>query len=236
MASPSGATLHRLSTPRAAAIAGVVFAVLFGVSLVLLRTDMPEGAQDSSAWLNGESSGIKIAAVLMPFARISFLWFLGVLRDQLGRNEDRFFATVFFGSGLLFLAMMFTATAVAAALVAANGSVIDQPAHVEVVDFGKMVFLATAKTYALRMAAVFMISLATLWLRIRLMPGWLVIVSYLGGLTLLVVSDVSAWTTITFPFWVLIVSVLILLRADRIRALDDGDVQLAGPPARRPDS
>ena len=40
---------------------------------------------------------------LIPFAGIAFLWFIGVLRDRLGEQEDRFFATVFFGSGLLFL-------------------------------------------------------------------------------------------------------------------------------------
>ena len=43
---------------------------------------------------------------------IAFLWFIGVLRDRLGAQEDQFFATVFFGSGLLFLAMLFTAAAI----------------------------------------------------------------------------------------------------------------------------
>jgi len=43
----------------------------------------------------------------LPFAGIAFLWFIGVLRDRLGELEDRFFATVFLGSGLLFLAMLF---------------------------------------------------------------------------------------------------------------------------------
>jgi len=45
------------------------------------------------------------------------LWFIGVLRDRLGEREDKFFATVFFGSGLLFLAMLFAAAAVAGALI-----------------------------------------------------------------------------------------------------------------------
>jgi lauroyl/myristoyl acyltransferase len=44
---------------------------------------------------------------LVPFAGIAFLWFIGVLRDRLGEFEDRFFSTVFLGSGLLFLAMLF---------------------------------------------------------------------------------------------------------------------------------
>jgi hypothetical protein len=43
-----------------------------------------------------------LALYLVPFAGIAFLWFIGVLRDRLGELEDRFFATVFFGSGLLY--------------------------------------------------------------------------------------------------------------------------------------
>ena len=220
---PSGPALHQLSTPRAAAIAGVVFSILFGVSLVLIGTNMPEGAKDSSEWLSTQHAGIVTAALLMPFAGISFLWFIGVVRDGFGRYEDRFFATVFLGSGLLFLAMIFTATAVAAALVATNSGVIDARAHAEVVNFGKMVFLAAAKTYALRMAAVFMISLATIWLKTALMPRWLVVITYLAGVALLIASDLSMWVTLAFQFWVLVVSGAILARAERIDELRAGN-------------
>ena len=111
----------------AGALAGVLFALLFGTTVFLIRHNMPEGVQDSSRWLNTQHSGIAAATVLMPFAGISFLWFIGVVRDGLGRFEDRFFASVFLGSGLLFLAMMFVATAVAAGLVASKG-VIDPAA------------------------------------------------------------------------------------------------------------
>ena len=60
-----------------------------------------------------------VALNLVPFAGIAFLWFIGVLRDRIGEREDRFFATVFLGSGLLFVAMMFVAAAVAGAVIAA---------------------------------------------------------------------------------------------------------------------
>lgn len=215
---PSGPALRQLSTPHAAALAGVVFAILFGVILVLIRTNMPEGVQDSSAWLNSQRGGIPVAAVLMPFAGISFLWFIAVVRDGFGRYEDRFFSTVFLGSGLLFLAMMFVATAVAAGLAATKG-IVDPAAHVEVINFGKMVLLAASKTYALRMAAVFMLSLATIWLKTGLMPRWLAVLSYLAGLALLIISDVSMWVTMAFPLWVLVVSALILARSQTINEL-----------------
>jgi hypothetical protein len=215
----SGPSLRMLSTPRAAALAGMVFAVLFGIALVLIRTNMPEGVQDSSGWLTSQRGGIKTATVLMPFAGISFLWFIGVVRDGLGRFEDRFFATVVLGSGLLFLAMMFVATAVAAGLVASDTGVVDARAHAEVINFGKMIVLSASKTYAVRMAAVFIISLATIWLKTGLMPRWLVAISYLAGLALLIVSDVSMWVTLVFPVWVLVVSILILARARHIEEL-----------------
>ena len=205
-----------MTTPRAAALAGVLFALLFGATLILIRVKMPEGVGGSAEWLDSQRDGISTATKLMPFAGITFLWFIGVVRDNLGRYEDRFFASVLLGSGLLFLAMMFVSTAVAAALVASNAGVTDPAAHVEVIAFGKMVVVSAAKTYAIRMAAVFMISLATIWLKTGLMPRWLVAVSYLVALGLLIAGDVSMWLALAFPVWVLVVSALILLRAGYI--------------------
>jgi len=123
---------------------------------------------------------------------------------------------VLLGSGLLFLAMMFVSTAVAAALVVTNTGATPSAGHVEVIAFGKMIVVSVAKTYAIRMAAVFMISLATIWLKTGLMPRWLVAVSYLVALGLLIAGDVSMWLTLAFPVWVLVVSGLILLRAGYI--------------------
>ena len=59
-----------------------------------------------------------VALNLIPFAGIAFLWFVGVLRDRIGEREDRFFATVLLGSGLLFVAMLFIGAAVAGGLIA----------------------------------------------------------------------------------------------------------------------
>jgi hypothetical protein len=201
---------RQLKTPRAAALAGVVFALLFSTVIVLIRLRMPEGMKDSSAWLSSNHTGIVTAAVLMPFAGISFLWFIGVVRDGFGDYEDRFFASVFLGSGLLFLAMMFVATAVAAGLVSTDTGVVDAAAHTEVIDLGKMVVLVTTKTYAIRMAAVFMVSAATIWLRTGLMPKWLALLTYLVAVAILATSDLSMWVTMAFPVWVLVVSGLFL--------------------------
>ena len=191
----------------------MLFALLFGTALILIRTALPEDAEPGAQWLTGGSTNIKTAAMIMPFAGIAFLWFLGVVRDGFGRFEDKFFSTVFIGAGLMFLAMMFVAAGVGAGLEASNLIAGDVTARTEVATFGQMVLLAIAKTYAVRMAAVFMVSLATIWLKTGLMPRWLVIVTYLVALGLLFASDISMWLTLAFPIWVLVVSLLLLARA-----------------------
>lgn len=189
-------------------MAGVLFALLFGAALVLIRLALPEGAEPGTQWLMSGSNNLKIAAFIMPFAGISFLWFMGVVRDGLGRYEDKFFSTVFLCSGVLFMAMMFVASGVGAGLEES-----DAAAHPDVATFGQMVLLTVTKTYALRMGAVFMISLATIWLKTGVMPRWLVFASYLAAVGLLVASDLNMWLVLAFPIWVLVVSVLLLVRA-----------------------
>jgi hypothetical protein len=204
---------NRLSTPRAAGVAGVLFAVLFGTSLALIKTALPAGGAPGSQWVDGAEGKLKVAAILMPFAGITFLWFIGVVRDGIGRFEDRFFASVFLGSGLLFLAMMFASSAVGAGLVASRRFSPDVAVHDDVAAFGQALLTTLSNTYALRMAAVFMFSLATIWLKTKLMPRWLVFGTYAVAIAILIASDVSMWVTMLFPVWVLVVSVLALVRS-----------------------
>jgi len=207
--------IRQLSTPRAAAAAGVLFALFFGTALILIRTALPEGAEPGSQWLDVDGTRIKVASVLIPFAGIAFLWFIGVVRDGFGQYEDRFFSSVFLGSGLLFLAMTFTASAVGAGLVASNiaSDAVGDPAANAGAVFRQTLMLALGNTFALRMAAVFMISLATIWLKTGLMSRWLVVTTYLVALGLLITSDLSMWITLAFPIWVLVVSLLLLVKS-----------------------
>jgi len=109
-----------LRTPRAAAVAGIIFSVLLIIALTLLRVSAPPSPSAAGIWLTDSAhrAGVAVGLNLVPFAGIAFLWFIGVLRDRIGEREDRFFATVFLGSGLLFVGMLFVAAAVAGALVA----------------------------------------------------------------------------------------------------------------------
>src|SRR5829696_7969607 len=95
-----------LRTPKAAAIAGVIFSTLLILIFVLMRSAVPADPREQGAWLKGDLTRVEIVLNLLPFAAVAFLWFIGFLRDRLGQREDRFFATMFLGSGLLFLSML----------------------------------------------------------------------------------------------------------------------------------
>ena len=82
---------RRLTTPRAAAVVGILFSLLFSTSLVLLRLAIPEDPAAGVDWGAAGSGKISFALRLMPFAGIAFIWFMGVMRDRMGEYEDRFF-------------------------------------------------------------------------------------------------------------------------------------------------
>ena len=156
-----------LRTPQAAAIAGIAFSVLFTVTLVLVRAAVPADPSDAGRWLTDDSrrDAVLFALGLVPFAGIAFLWFVGVLRDRVGEAEDRFFATVFLGSGLLFVATLFVASAVAAGLVASSGHGAGGLLSPDTWEVGRRTTYELASVYAMRMAAVFTIATSTILLR-----------------------------------------------------------------------
>ena len=92
-------TRRRLRSPRSAALAGIVFSLLLGTSVVLIQLSIPDVPPYEIDWLVEQAGRVSVAVTLVPFAGIAFLWFMGVIRDQLGEMEDQFFSSVFFGSG-----------------------------------------------------------------------------------------------------------------------------------------
>ena len=116
---PAVMTVAAIRTPRAAAVAGIIFSVLFAASTVLTAWAIPPGSEDAGTWVHDEArrDAATLSLLLLPFAGIAFLWFIGVLHDRIGQHEDRFFATVFLGSGLLFVGTFFVAGSLAAGLI-----------------------------------------------------------------------------------------------------------------------
>jgi hypothetical protein len=201
---------HRLRTPRSAAVAGILFALLLGMSNVLLRISVPSNPATDDVWLESRRRTVTFALALVPFAGIAFLWFIGVVRDRIGDLEDRFFSSVFFGSGLLFLAMTFVATAMAGGMVATYAAQPEQMIDSGLYLFGRDTMYRIANVYAIRMASVFMISLGTIWVRTNTMPRVLVVVTYGMALVMMISISFSPWVAIAFPAWVLVISVYIL--------------------------
>jgi hypothetical protein len=213
-----------LKTPRAAAIAGILFAVFYGASLVLIRVSIPaDPLTENTFWLQTNLGTVTLALNLIPYAGIAFLWFIGVIRDRLGEMEDRLFSTVFLGSGLLFLALIFTGAALAGGLL--SSYMVEQELLIEsgVFSYSRAVMFQIINIYAIRMAGVFMISLGTIWLRTRLMHrGW-AFVTYALALVLLLSIGYTLWVPLIFPVWVLAVSVYILILNYRNKHPDEAD-------------
>ena len=193
---------------RSAAVAGIVFAILLLAALTMVRLAL---SADSLQSLQSDAARrrlIGISLQLVPFAGIAFLWFIGVIRDQLGDVEDRLFSTVFLGSGLLFLAMLFVGAVNASSMTAMLAG---PDINADLWAFGRTSTQGLISVYAMRMAAVFTLSVTTAGLRTSTFPRWLVILGCLVALTLIVAAGEHKWTQLVFPVWVLVVSVVILV-------------------------
>jgi hypothetical protein len=209
-----------LRTPRAAGIAGVAFAVLLTTALVLLRV----AARSGPGLTNAKST---IVPHLIPFAGIAFLWFIGVVRNRIGELEDRFFASVFLGSGLLFVAMLFVASGDLAGVLAHMAST-GTTVPTESLALNQRIAGVMIHMYAMRMAAVFTISTATIGLRTGFLPRWLAFSGYAMALILLPGIKITLWIELLFPFWILLLSVYILIETFSGRQLREVEKRAVG--------
>jgi hypothetical protein len=220
--------VRELRTPRAAAIAGIAFAVLLSIAVVLLHWAIPRG-DDTNEWLTQESRrrAVAIAMGFIPYAGIAFLWFIGVIRSRLGDQEDKLFSTAFLGSGLLFVAMLFSAAAVTGALLHLYSG--KSQVSTDNVALTSAIVGSLLGTFGIRMAAVFTLVVTNLGRRTAIVPTWLVVVGYATAAALLFAPPRTIWATLLFPGWVFLLSVNILVislragpasRADGWNALD----------------
>ena len=200
----------KMKTPRAAAAAGIIFSLLLSATIILLHLGLPETLEQPARHAL-QTGNIMLALHLVPFSGISFIWFMGVLRDRLGENEDRFFTTVFWSSGILFLATFFVSASVAGAT--ANlliGQGVQNSADIYVL--GRTISSQILNIFSLRMAAVFILSTATLGLRSGFIPKWASATGFVFALLLLVSTRFVDWLPLAFPCWIFIISVYILVK------------------------
>ncbi len=211
---------RRLTTPKAAAVAGIIFALLSGTAFILIRMAVPNFPSDPDiTWLKEHSGTVTLALSLVPFAGIAFLWFIGVIRDRIGNYEDRFFSTVYFGSALIYIAMIFAAAAMSAGFISSYTVAGQDLLNSGLYIYNRALTWQLLNIYSVRMSAVFMISLGTTWIRTMVMPRWLALITYGSALILLFSISYSTWITILFPTWVFLVSIYILVQSLRPRPL-----------------
>jgi hypothetical protein len=209
---PTELTPRAIQTPRAAGAAGVVFAVLFGLIVVLIHRVVPANPHDAGTWLTRSSNRheVQLALALVPFCGIFFLWFMGAVRSRVGAAEDRFFATVFLGSGLLFVAMLFVLAAVFGALVSLAGAYGGTP-PLDIWRLGRVTTFNLTTVFAMRMAAVFTIASSTIALRVGAHSRVVAYLGYVVAVALLFAGPKVPWVLLAFPAWVFIVSVNLLI-------------------------
>jgi hypothetical protein len=200
-----------LAPPRAAAIAGLVFSLLMIISLGIIRLAIPNSLAEQSEVNQRFGRSITFALHLVPFAGISFLWFLGVLRSRIAAAEDPFFTTVFMGSGLLFVASLFAATALAGAVLGTTAGRTTQQPSGELFHFAQQACYTLLNVFATRMAGVFIFSTCTIALRTGIFHRWIAFCGYACAAALLLIISDWLWVVMLFPLWTILVSAYILL-------------------------
>jgi hypothetical protein len=203
-----------LRTPRSAAFAGIAFSVLASLALIAVHFAVPHHPADSGIDESPRRELLLVGLSLLPFAAVAFLWFTGVIRDRIGQNEDRFFGTVFLGSGLLFVGVLLVGEAVASGMVLSVGST-TQTFGASAPDW----WIATRNIStelveaALQMAGVFLTAATTLLWRTGTAPRWLTLSGSVISVLLLFSIYVTQWIGLLFPLWILALSVYILVAA-----------------------
>lgn len=201
-------------------MAGLVFAILDIIALVLLNSAPDPSAPDSeiAAWYSVPSNrmSLTVGLLLSVISAVSFLWFVAVIRRRVGDREDRFFATVFLGSGILLTGVML----VGAAALASPAVTVDL-ADGHVPDAGVLNAMAGLGTallllVLLRIQAVFVVSTSTLALRSKAFSRWLSYLGYGIALAMFFLPILSEPVSLAFPIWVAILSVALLIRRDDI--------------------
>jgi hypothetical protein len=205
--SPEDLAPSGLTTPRAAAVAGLIFAALFVASVLILRSFVEPSSSGLTAAINdlvGEHVSI-VPAYLIPFAGIAFLWFIAVVRDRIGVFEDRFFSTVFLGSGFVFVSMLFASASVVAGLLT-----LTEPTTAAT-ELGQSIARGMFYIYGARSAGVFTIVASMIVLRTGALYRWAAVAGVVIGLVLLLTAGHLDWVILLFPAWVTLISILVLV-------------------------
>jgi hypothetical protein len=201
-----------IRSPRSAAFAGIGYSILMITGMFLTASIARVRMEDITLEiLESWSRKASLIILLVPFAGIAFLWFTGVIRDRLGELEDRFFATLFYGSGIIQVVLLFIWGAIFGAVMTARSMTAAGLIDNRIFIFSFALMNEIIGNYALRMAGVYMTAINSLWSKTGLMPRWLIIGTYILALGFLLAAERFREARFLFPIWVLVVSVYILI-------------------------
>jgi hypothetical protein len=201
---------------------GVAFSLLYILSYYLLQQTPGPTATDSQIIAfystGGQRRLILIGLYVMPFAGISYLWFINALRLWIEGNEKRInplLSNVQFVSGIIFIGLVFTAGAASAATAAsmeyARGPVDPMLAR-QLPQLSSTILLV----FAMRMAAMFVFTTSNIGRATGILPRWFVYLGFAIGLFLLLSATFSRILALVFPVWVLLLCAILFTRARAI--------------------
>jgi hypothetical protein len=202
---------HEVRSPRAAAIAGIIYSILMYIIMLSTYNARIQPVAVTREWLQSLSGTASLVIALVPFAGMAFLWFTGVVRDQLSYQEGRFFATLFFGSGIIQVVLLFVWSAVFGAIMVTSSMDVVGSAGNGIYVFGYVLMNEIIGNYTLRMAGIYMTAIGALWGRTGLMPRWLIMITYILAVGFIFAANRFREARFIFPTWVLVVSVYILI-------------------------
>ncbi len=177
-------------------------------AMTMMRLGLSDASLASLRHDEQRRSLIRASLQLVPFAGIAFLWFIGVVREQARRRRGPALLNGVPGQWPALPRHGVQAAVNANSLL----EVLAKPRlATDLWDFGHGSTQVLISVYAMRMAAVFTLSVSTVGMRASAFPRWLALLGYAVALVLLLGAGEHRWVQLAFPLWVLLLSVVILL-------------------------
>jgi hypothetical protein len=148
---------------------------------------------------------------------------MGVMRDLLGELEDKFLSTVSLSSGIIMVALTFVWAATYGAIFSTYQLVGDTLTDLNIFIYATAFNNELIGNYLLRMGGVYMLSSSMLWIRTKVVPRWLSIVTIIVAVPFLLFAKELVWARVLGPAWAMMVSIFILILNFRPKQQREGD-------------
>lgn len=201
---------------------GLAHAILFLLSHWLASS--APGAQATDAeianfYASDDRRRLNLAGLyIMPFAGVAFIWFIVCVRMWVGFHrprEDALYSNVQLVCGILYVGLFFAAGAAGSA-VGASVEFVDAPVDPSVARQFPQFGNALLFVFAMRMAAMFVITASTILRRANAAPTWFVYSGFATGLFLFLSASFNRALILVFPIWLLLFCVLLFFRSRQV--------------------